>query len=344
MKNRDLKCQESIMLALTTGLHNDLGALHEVPPRETERDVNYVRNRTKRENVSFLTKTLPNLGKALDSALLSGTFQCPSAFKRHKSTNLPCYMQWFFRRIFCEDGTLLENPDIQVIKDVRQVAYLFYKYQLPYPDHLVTTSIQEFIDDDNNIKALNSDVETQSTLYYAQEVINEILKDFQIATERPKNGPGSVANALKPWQRYKPSRYYKSLDALIPYDRFYFVSDRHLFDCWSLWWELEHGFEGRAKLIAVPKDSRGPRLISSEQSEYMAYQQCLRRELVPHIENHRLSGGRVCFADQTVNGQLALRASKTGDYATLDLSKASDLLSLDLVDALYEETDRKSVV
>lgn len=335
----NLKCQESFMLALQKGLHKDLGTFHQYPPRDSTRDFAYVSKRTRAEGLSFLTKTLPALAKSLDLALVRGTFQCPSSFKRYKGTNLPCFMHGFFKRLFSEDGTLLEEADPIVVRDLRQVGYLFYKYQLPYPDRLVVDAVKEFIEDDSNIVPLDSSIETQSILYYAKEVVNEIFKEnFFQPRFRPKNGPGSVANGKAPWQRYKPTRYYKSLDSVIPYDRMFYHSDRHLFDCWSEWFGLSFGSYATAKLIAVPKDSRGPRLISSEQSEYMSYQQCYRREIVPHVENHHFTRGQVSFTDQSINGRLALSSSIDGKLATLDLSKASDLLSLDLVDALFDET------
>lgn len=340
MNKEDLKSQESFMLALQTGLHKDLGTFHQIPPRETERDVTTIRLRTKSEGLSFMTKTLPSIAKSLDQALLSGTFLCPTSFKRYKGTKLPCFMHRFFVKVFSHDGVLLEEPDVAAICDIRQAGYLFYKYQLPYPDRLVSATIREFLEDDRNIKPLYSHTaELTGNLYYAKEVLKNVFETFEFTQERPKNGPGSVANGLKPWQRYRPSRYYKSLDRLIPYYRMYYCSDNHLFDRWDEWFGLEHGNSlVTARLIAVPKDSRGPRLISSEHSEFMTYQQCLRQEIVPFIETHSLTGRQVNFTDQQINGELALEGSRTGGLATLDLSKASDLLSLDLVDELFEDT------
>lgn len=337
MKNGNLNCQESFMLALQTGLHKDLGTFHQIPPRETERDITCVRRRVQAEGPEFLTKTLPLLGKQFDQALLSGTFLTPSSFKRYKGSNLPCFMHRFFERVFSQDGLVLESPDMACICDIRQICYLFYKYQLPYPDRLVGKAIREFIDDDNNIAELSHAMPIQSTLYYAQEVVNEIFTNFNYDHARPKNGPGSVANGLKPWQRFRPSRWYSCLDSLVPYDTMYYNSDRHLFDRWDEYWNCPYGSDGMARLIAVPKDSRGPRLISSELSEFMVYQQSLRRHIVPWIESHHLSKGQVNFTDQSINGDLALKASKTGDLATLDLSKASDLLSLELVATIFED-------
>jgi len=337
MNNGTLNCQESFMLALQTGLHKDLGTFHQIPPRDTERDLLTIRQRVQHEGAAFLTKTLPLLAKQLDQALLSGNFLIPSNFKTYKGSKLPRFMRRLFERVFDKEGILREDADVACIKDIRQVGYLFYKYQLPYPDRLVTKVIKEFIDDDKSIKSFDGNPSTQSNLYYATEVINEIFSDFSCDQVRPKNGPGSVANGLKPWQRYRPSRFYSNLDALVPYDHMFYYNDRHLFDRWSEYFNTPYDSDGMAHLLAVPKDSRGPRLISSEHSEFMVYQQSLRQSIVPWIEKHSLTGGQVNFTDQKVNGDLALRGSRDGRLATLDLSKASDLLSLDLVAAVFED-------
>lgn len=339
MNNGTLNCQESFMLTLQTGLHKDLGTFHQIPPREIQRDVAYVEGRVQSEGTGFLTKTLPAIAKSLDQSLQTGNFLCPSAFKTYKGTKLPCFMRRFFERVFDNEGQLKLKPDVEVIKDIRQVGYLFYKYQLPYQDHLVRDTIREFIRDDESISDFTGDVSVQSILYYASEVANEIFKRFTAPELRCKNGPGSVANGQKPWQRYRPTRFYRGLNGLIPYDRMFYHSDRHLFDRFSEWFDCPDGDSVvMARLLAVPKDSRGPRLISSEHSEFMVYQQHMRQHIVPWVENHPLTGGQVNFRDQSVNGALALQGSVTGALATLDLSKASDLLSLDLVSAVFEDT------
>lgn len=86
-----------------------------------------------------------------------------------------------------------------------------------------------------------------------------------------------------------------------------------------------------ARLVAVPKDSRGPRLIACEPKEMMFVQQGVARHLMSYIERHTLSGGQVNFTSQEVNRTLARVNSRTRQFATLDLSDASDRVSLDLI-------------
>jgi hypothetical protein len=82
-----------------------------------------------------------------------------------------------------------------------------------------------------------------------------------------------------------------------------------------------------AKLTAVPKDSRGPRLICVHPKEAIWIQQGQRLKLEAAITSSNLTKGRINFTDQTVNGGLALESSKSGRLATLDLKEASDRIS-----------------
>jgi hypothetical protein len=67
----------------------------------------------------------------------------PSSFKKKTRSNLPCFMHGFFSKVFRQDGVLLDEPDSCAIKDLRQMGYLFYKYQLPpcAPKKIVRTGL-----------------------------------------------------------------------------------------------------------------------------------------------------------------------------------------------------------
>lgn len=340
----NLKSQESIMLNLIRGLLDDLGMQHMVSPKETNRDYESLVSRTQTEGLSFLTKTLPKYGKALDKALLAEKFTPMSEFGHDKGVAYPKLFKGLAKLIFEEDGVLRDSPDIAAIQSLRQVSYAFYKYDLPYQDITVRLTIEEFRDIERNINPIPQTGENVSTIYFAQEVLNEIFSTFDSElhysghTLKPKNGPGAVAHGEKPWQRYEPHRCYSSLDELVSYGSFFYYNDRHLFDHWASYFDLPCLQKpGTAVLLAVPKDSRGPRLISKEPQEYMAYQQALARPLMDHIETHPLTRGHVNFKDQSINGALALRASADGSLATLDLSAASDRLSKELVETLFED-------
>lgn len=332
-----LKSQGSIMLGLTNGMLDDLKRLHDCPPRHFDRDKVTLTKRTKAEGPQFLTKTLPLLGKALDAYLAGNPFVVPTNFKVHRRTKLPLLFHGLFESVVV-GSRVGQEADIAAIKSLRQLCYLFYKYELPYDHALVASKIRDFFALDESLGEVVPDVEAMSTIYYAKEVLREIFETFTFTDFHAKNGPGSVANGLSPWERFRPSRFYKSLDDLYPYHHCFYYNDRHLFDSFAEYFDCDHGNFGTAKLLAVPKDSRGPRLISSEQSEFMTYQQAMKGALTAHLESTYPTRGHVNFTDQSINGQLALESSSTQQNATLDLSEASDRLSMWLVDLLFEDT------
>jgi hypothetical protein len=90
-----------------------------------------------------------------------------------------------------------------------------------------------------------------------------------------------------------------------------------------------------AKLVCVPKDSRGPRLICVHPKEAVWIQLGLAKKLEAQISSHRLTAGRINFTDQTVNANIALLSSKSQRFTTLDLKEASDRMSCELVRHLF---------
>jgi hypothetical protein len=339
MKAGTLNSQSELSSDLIKSLMFDACILLEIPLREAERDSRTVRNRLRKEGFSFASKTLPKFGSAVDKALQTGTFQSPTSFKLKKGTRLPCFLYGLAERIFDVSGVLREDACVYAIRHIRQITYSFYKYKLPYSEDTLNSFYTDFVKTDSVVYGeAPLTVEQMSNIYYGGAVIDEIFSDFSLCELVPKNGPGSVAKGERQWERYRPHRFYQELDELCSYHHAFSFSDRHLFDYWDLFWNLPFGDYGTAKLMAVDKDSRGPRLISSEPHEKMSYQQALRLKIYPYVENHPLTAGQVNFTDQTINGDLALSSSVSQELCTLDLSKASDLLSNTLVYELFENT------
>jgi hypothetical protein len=65
-------------------------------------------------------------------------------------------------------------------------------------------------------------------------------------------------------------------------------------------------------------------------------QQALKDTLVKGIESYWLSKGHVNFADQSINQRQAIRGSRTGRLATIDLSDASDRVPRELALAMFD--------
>lgn len=154
----------------------------------------------------------------------------------------------------------------------------------------------------------------------------------------PFHGPGAVFDSKR--RKGEWSRWFTTIEACYPYGEYFGLSKFSYFDYSSTSYQISDCIV--ARLTPVPKDSRGPRLICVHPAESIWIQQGLRVELEHAIQrnrSHRYSRiwprGHIHFDDQTVNGKLALTASATRSYATLDLKEASDRLSDRLVQYLF---------
>jgi hypothetical protein len=99
---------------------------------------------------------------------------------------------------------------------------------------------------------------------------------------------------------------------------------------------LEPGAEPPVRVVTVPKTLKTPRIIAIEPLCMQYTQQSLLQPMVKSIESDPMSAGHVNFTDQSINQRLAQEGSKSGKYATIDLSEASDRVSLNLASLMFE--------
>jgi hypothetical protein len=309
---------------------------------ELERDSLEIKNRFKNEGMPFLTRTLPSLGKSLDKALSSGTALDVSGFELEKTSKLPRFLGDYFKQVFSTDGLERSDASQQAVMAIRQITFLFYKLNLPFTEAQKDEVVNLFRETDehcnNQLHLFTADTQEGNILRLARQFICRVLAGVDPLCQEnilPKHGPGAVATGEKNWEKALFRRYYHRLADMYPYDKFFFYNDSHLCDDLRRFLDLEELDAGTAKVVLVPKDSRGPRLISCEPLEYQWIQQGLMKLMVKTIENHQFTRGLVNFTDQTVNGTLALQASLTGMLVTLDMKEASDRVSLGLVRALF---------
>jgi len=300
-------------------------------------DVKTLRLRTHHEGLSFLTKTLPLLGKALDAGLSSLHFNLPSEFRcSHGQASIPAFMQAYFKCIFDDSGHLRDDAEPDVIKHVRQVLFLAYKLEVPYTSKQLNESFETFIANDAELEPIH-DEETLQILEVASFIAEDVFRGFNPKEILPRHGPGAVATGEQLEEKWVFSRLYNNIHQYYPYYEYFIVGDGdELIDRKEWYLSMQRLDQGQAKVIAVPKDSRGPRLISCEPLEFQWIQQGLGRSLVSRLESHPLTKGYVNFTDQSINQALALECSITRTYATIDLKDASDRVSSELVSAIFK--------
>lgn len=309
-------------------------------PYVTELDIKSFERRVLSEGLPFLTQVLPRIGKALDSYL--STFEWSSVVG-FSSRSVSC------PNIGCDCGQPIAIPvflgkaierslrgDSHAIDCVRQLTYMFYKLEVPYADGVVAATLEKFIKTDQDVGALHlaQNVEISEHIRKMRSYVYRVLAKTNPWDIRPSHSGGATACKTPNKDKYHRLRYSEKIDRYFPYDKYFFVSPSHLCDRLQ---ELEESpaVDPRARICLVPKDSRGPRIISCEPAEHMYIQQGLMRKLYGIIETHDLTSGRVNFTDQTINRALAREGSVTGLLSTLDLSDASDRVSMELVRLVF---------
>jgi len=345
-----------LIAALLRDVHNAHGEVFNTT--DLKHTLNKCRARYRAEGLSFLTKVLPRLGKAFDKALagsqpLSAT---DLGLEPKEGGKLPKLFWEFISRVLQPDGRLLQCPCSSSVKVVRQLCYLFYKYKLPYSDeqeHAVVASFEKTEDDLNTTDRGLEEIEDRVLAGYnpdtrstdkvdrkvlvareARRLLYKLFASFDPTDIVPRHGPGTVATKQRLWGKFHWSNVSSQITDVYPFDAYFCASVGHIGDRWQTFQSVSET-SIPAKVILVPKDSRGPRLISCEPVDYQWIQQGLGTAIVKHVERHFLTRGCVRFTDQTPNRTVALLGSRDGRYSTLDLNEASDRVSLRLVRLLF---------
>lgn len=367
-----LKSQISFYTKLLTTTYLDMvGVL--CLQHEQQRDVVEIQHRAAHEGLSFLTKVLPRLGKAIDRSLSDGSTLQVTNFKLKRGTKLPLFMGTLFSVLFEPDGrpklaTLPVTPinelssekevpgiviqgvrnhandsretSVNALRVMRQVCYMFYKLVTPFTDAQVSRVCEDFITTERDLEDLDiyQHPSSHALLGTARSLIKRVLANASPYAGLPRHGPGAVSTGENPGEKHVFKRYYQRLAERFPYDHWFFTNSTHLCDELASLDAMEELEYGTAKVVLVPKDSRGPRLISCEPLEYQWIQQSLMSVLVTTLENHPMTRGFVNFTDQSINQKMALLGSVPPfDWCTLDMKEASDRVSLELVKALFPE-------
>jgi hypothetical protein len=346
---------------------------------DLRKTIRFVERRVKAEGVSFLTKTLPSLGKHLDEVLSHEVIFSPEKVRftpydqklsrlpikdmnGNIMFNYPCalecrfplFLGHLFSRVLSSEGTVLPSPCAESVKLIRQVCYLFYKYELPYTaeqEHAVVQKFKETEDDlveyDKNFVEMRRELadmphavrrhKSFDLIHVAREaryILSDLLARFNPLDIIPCHGPGAVATKQKLWGKYVWSNISERITAIWPQEEYFCSSLSQVVDEYPSFYEVESR-DLPARVVLVPKDSRGPRLISCEPVDNQWIQQGLGKALVDHVEAHPLTKGMVNFTTQEPNRIRALAGSVTGEYVTLDLAEASDRVTLELVRLLF---------
>ena len=338
---------EVLLLELWIAVREDCGRLCGVERTAYEEEI--LASRTKSEGSSFLTITLPKLGKGLQKALDEGRVSQGDfrGFKTTKEGFLPLFLEGFWERVFDRaTGLLLDQADNDAIFAIRQLSLLFAKLLLPCSDARVEKAFDAYVECEKEVRAFDSQLSSamedefrKASLVLWGTVLQAVDEDIHYQRIIPRHGPGATADRLTGNGKYEQVEWTERLEHVFPLGWHAVVSPRYDRDVYSGVNFLEPGAERPVRVISVPKTLETTRIIAIEPTCMQFVQQGLLRSLTSHIESpfiglkSNVNNGFsvVGFTDQTPNQRLAQEGSLNGTLATLDLSEASDRVSNQLV-------------
>lgn len=227
--------------------------------------------------------------------------------------------------------------DAGKLRLLRQVLLFCNKAQVPYETATTIASIERYERVQSEVELLAKNLNSYSPvlLHEVKRQIMSVLYAGRWKDISPSHGPGASTTP-----KYRWKHWYASIEEVYPYSDYMCLY--HNRDHLSQLPEVPSTDIIEAKLVCVPKDVKGPRLIAVHPAESIWIQQGVRRELerVIALSRSRRQGqvwphGHIFFDDQSVNGQIAHLSSSSRKYATLDLSDASDRLSECLIRELF---------
>lgn len=329
------------LVRLLENLLQDCGRKSGAP---VAKDIETLRRRVEHEGDSFLTITLPTFAADFERSLSEGRVPAKSflRFKKVRS-GIPAFLQGFLWKVFDRDGNLLPNPSLDCIRAVRQICLCCKKVQRPCSKERESAASEAY-------RECDREVATQLPSGRLGEVWGEVA-DYVMTSlyfsgdswkEQfvPRHGPGAVRESILGNQKWIFRRWHMRLEwAGLKYWRYgkatSYPSYSHSNPLPSF---VGPEDEEPVKVVFVPKTLKTPRVIAVEPLCMQYVQQGISKLLVRRIENSPVCSSHVNFRDQSVNQRLVREASRHGMLSSLDLSEASDRVSIAHVERLLKTT------
>jgi hypothetical protein len=300
-------------------------------------DYKTVLDRSNNEGFSFVTITLPNFAKDFERCLEQGKVDNTVFLSFKKNGSLPAFLRGFSCLVFDRStGVLLDEPNVTAIFAIRQLTLLFSKISLDCKPDRVDQAFYEFAECEKEVKEL-----TGTRNWYSFDRLRSVLlgsvlshvdESVYYGLHRPKHGPGATADALVGNQKFLQTTWPRRLEPFFPFGEMVLPN-------WSYWEQigktdfLEPEREVPVKVISVPKTMKTPRIIAIEPTA-MQYAQQSVLSMFQKAIRFSLANTFIGLDDQKPNQLMARQGSLKGDLATLDLSEASDRVSLESVEHL----------
>lgn len=304
------------------------------------RDLETIRSRVENEGFSFLTITLPQFARDFERSLALGYVDTSLfvGFKRAKGGSIPAFLQGMTCHIFDrETGRMFEYEDSNnigttpsdistLVDSVRQICLTFKKVEIECTPKRVQSALESFISIEQSLETFCvSDEDVTKFLGVSSMLWDNMVVDFSTNQCIPKHGPGATAERISGNQKFNWQRWHDRLEPYFPViDSCYPLGISSHLGALEKLTMVPETEEQPVRVVSVPKTLKSPRIIAIEPCCMQYAQQGIRSYLYDKVESWWLTAGHVNFRDQSINQELAITSSKTGQLATIDLSDASD--------------------
>lgn len=309
----------------------------------TTQDFKTVLRRYEHEGESFLTISLASFGADFQKSLDQGYVGLTqfSGFARTGAT--PRFLGGFADLVFDRrGGRLLDVPNVEAIKAIRQITLMFAKIQKPCTDRRIRAAFRQYIETELEIRQYDKTLETVqigqfespadrfhrvSRLLWAK-LLSSVDTRVYRGDVLPKHGPGATADRLSGNRKFDSTMWTERLENVFAFSEHLLPSPSS--NHFSRLDEVilqSPGTEIPVKVIMVPKTLKTPRVIAMEPTCMQYMQQGILRVITEQIRRNEHASNFVCSDSQEPNQRLARLGSRDGSLATLDLSEASDRVS-----------------
>ena len=305
------------------------------------RDLRTIKSRVRDEGMSFLTITLPEYARDFERCLERGSVD-PQLFRRFKKSGTsPVFLQGMFGRIFNRETGRINDYDTgfspgrspvlfaDLIASIRQICLAFKKIKLECTPERTKHSMESFIENERSFNVFPLPREDDNLFKDVSSLLwNNVIRFVRVDMLVPRHGPGQTAERISGNRKYSWQFWYHRLEPYFP-----LLDSAYSASCGEIGFkssELESvqmvysDEEQPVRVTPVPKTLKGPRVIAIEPCCMQYTQQAIARQLMAVLQSFHLTSGHINFADQSINGRLALASSFSGRLATIDLSDASD--------------------
>lgn len=247
----------------------------------------------------------------------------------------------WFRQCIHAICTALSDPggelgEAFIVGELLQCLSFLRKVELDRPD-LTEELYADYLDFENNrvhnaIAGLD-DPTTRQIIHEMNEMAVRHCSNFSMRELRPRHGPGAVSDVSVKW-------WYQKYTTMTEDARIQFLLRVHglgtMLDYNPV---LKPGKSSRcSRFVGVPKTWKKLRGIAAEPGELQFFQQAVSHSLDEMYRTDPWWRSRVDLHSQEKSQALALEGSRTGRLATIDLSAASDSVTLELIRRVFRGT------